>query len=74
MPPSIGLKGGKQVEKMGRAFRNMTGNRNVQQKPIDQLSRKYQLSKKQRRELHDNIHGEGLGYKEIEELIKELFY
>jgi hypothetical protein len=73
MPPSVGIKGGKLVEKMGRAIKNMSGNRNVQQKQIDQLCRKYRLSQDQRQELHRIIHGEGYGYQEIEELIKEIF-
>ena len=74
MPPTIGFNGGKkQVEKMGRAIRNMSGNRNIQQRQIDQLCRKYNLSKEQRRQLHVYIHGEGLGYNEIERVIQELF-
>jgi RHS repeat-associated protein len=73
MPPIIGIKGGKQMEKMGRAIKNMSGNRNVQQKQIDQLCRRYHLSQDQRQELHRAIHGEGYGYNEVEEVIKELF-
>ena len=42
----------------------------VQQKQIDQLCNKYRLSPDQRKELHRIIHGEGYGYKEIEEIIK----
>ena len=73
IPPAIGIKGGKLVEKMGRAIKNMSGNRNVQQKQIDQLCNKYRLSPDQRKELHRIIHGEGYGYKEIEEIIKDFF-
>ena len=47
--------------------------RNVQQKQIDQLCRRYHLSQDQRQELHRAIHGEGYGYNEVEEVIKELF-
>ena len=71
--PVISFKGGKQVVKMGRAIKNMSGNRIVQQKQIDQLCRKYHLTLDQRQELHRIIHGEGYGYQEIEEVIKELF-
>ena len=44
-------------------------NRNIQQKQFNQLCRKYHLSQDQCQELHRIIHGEGLGYKELEEVI-----
>jgi hypothetical protein len=63
----------KQTEKMGRAKGNMPGNNQMQNKQIDILARTYNLSKGQRNELHRLIGGEGYGYTEIEQLIKDYF-
>ena len=46
----------------------------VQDKQVRNLVKKYKLSKDQRQQLHDLIHhGEGYGYDEIEQVIKDLF-
>ena len=64
---------GRQIKKMGRSKGNMPGNNQIQNKQIDNLANEYDLSKEKRNELHRLISGEGYGYKEIEELIKEYF-
>jgi len=64
---------GRQIKKMGRSKGNMPGNNQIQNKQIDNLANEYNLSKEKRNELHRLISGEGYGYKEIEELIKEYF-
>ena len=63
----------RQTEKMGRSKENMPGNNQMQNKQIDNLARVYNLSVGQRSELHRLIGGEGYGYKEIEQLIKDYF-
>ncbi|WP_455589832.1 RHS repeat-associated core domain-containing protein [Bacteroides rodentium] len=60
-------------EKMGRAKGNMSGNRAVQDEQIRSLCNKYNLDRTQQRTLHDLISGQGYGYKEIEQLIKDYF-
>jgi len=67
------LVNGKQTDKIGKPKGNMPGNNQVQNKQIDNLARVYNLSKGQRNELHRLIGGEGYGYKEIEQLIKNYF-
>lgn len=62
-----------QKEKMGKPKRNMPGNHEVQNGQIDDLVLKYKLNDKQRKELHRLISGEGMGYHEIEQLIKDYF-
>ena len=66
-------QGGSNKEKMGKSKGNMSGNHDVQNKQVEDLSRKYNLDKKQKRTLHDMISGEGYGYNEIEKLIKDYF-
>ena len=51
----------------------MPGNNQMQNKQIDNLTKMYNLSKGQRNNLHRLIGGEGLRYKEIEQLIKDYF-
>jgi hypothetical protein len=77
-PPDAGmrggmLKGGKLVEKMGKAKGNMTRNRNVQQKQFDSVVRDLKLNKTQAEQLHQTIHGQGYGYQEILQEAKFLF-
>lgn len=64
---------GSNKEKMGRPKGNMSGNRVVQKKQIDDLCAKYNLREDKRRELHDLVGGQGYGYKEIEQLVKDFF-
>lgn len=61
------------TQKMGRAIGKMSGNRVVQRKQVDALSKKHHLYPYERKILHDEISHQGLGYHEIEELIYELF-
>lgn len=63
--------GGKQ--KMGHAIGKMSGNRMVQKEQTKSLANKYNLNKKERRLLHDEINHQGLGYHEIEEFIHDFF-
>jgi RHS repeat-associated protein len=58
------------TERMGRTNGNTPRNNQAQNKQVDSLVKKYNLSKDQRRKLHDIISGRGYGYKEIEEIIK----
>ncbi|GAB6868113.1 hypothetical protein JCM16496A_05180 [Bacteroides rodentium JCM 16496] len=58
---------------MGRAKGNMSGNRAVQDEQIRSLCNKHNLDRVQRQTLHRLVGGEGLGYHEIEQLIKEYF-
>ncbi|MDH6355873.1 hypothetical protein M2132_002223 [Dysgonomonas sp. PH5-45] len=57
-------------DKMGKPKGNTPGNNQSQNKQVSDLARKYKLSKQQRRQLHDMISGEGYGYHEIEQVIK----
>lgn len=66
-------QGGSNKEKMGTTKGNMSGNHDVQNKQIDNLCTKYKLDKTQRRAVHDLIGGQGYGYHEIEQLIKDYF-
>ena len=50
------------------------GHNQYENKQIDSLCKKYNLSKEQRRILHDYISGQNYSYKEIEEIIIELFF
>ena len=72
-PPLPGMKGGKLVQKMGKAKGNMTGNRNIQQKQFDSVVKKLGLSKQQAQQLHNSIHNQGYGYQEILKEAKYLF-
>ncbi len=77
MPPAVGkgkgsFSGGK--AKMGKAKGNMPGNNQVQNKQIDDISNTLGgLTKAQRRQLHDEISGQGYGYQEILQIAKEMF-
>jgi hypothetical protein len=59
---------------MGKIKGKTPSNNQVQNKQIIDLTRKYKLNHKQVEELHELIHGEGYGYHEIEELIKDYFF
>ena len=50
------------------------GHNQYEKKQIDSLCKKYNLSKEQRRILHDYISGQNYSYHEIEQIIKELFF
>ena len=50
------------------------GHNQYEKKQIDYLCRKYQLSKEQRRILHEHISGRNYSYHEIEKIIIELFF
>lgn len=49
---------------------NTPMNNAAQNKQIDDLVQKYQLDKNMRARLHDRITGQGYGYKQIEQIIK----
>lgn len=66
-------QGGSNREKMGRAKGNMSANREVQEEQIKSLCTKYKLGKDQKRIVHDLVSGQGYGYHEIEQLIKDYF-
>lgn len=66
-------QGGSNREKMGKAKGNMSGNRGVQKEQVESLCSKYHLEKAERRTLHDLISGQGYGYHEVEQLIKDYF-
>lgn len=61
------------IEKMGKAKGNMSGNRVVQQKQFDQVVNNLKLTKDQAYQLHKAIHGEGYDYPQILQVAKELF-
>ena len=50
------------------------GHNQYENKQFNSLCNKYKLSKEQRRNLHDYISGQNYSYKEIEQLIIELFF
>lgn len=60
-------------EKMGRVQGNMPGNNQAQNEQVRSLCNKYNLTKDQKEVLHREIGGQGYGYHEIEDVIKELF-
>ena len=60
-------------ERMGRQKGNAPRSNQAQNKQFDSLVKQYGLSKDQSRKLHDAITGQGLGYKQIEALIIEMF-
>lgn len=61
----------------GKAFNKQTRgtprNNKAQNKQTDSIGKKLKLSPKQQRELHDLIHGQNWGYREILEFAKEWF-
>jgi RHS repeat-associated protein len=79
MPPipafrgGIFIKGGKFVQKMGKAKGNMPGNHATQNKQFQDIVNKLNLNSKQAEQLHREISGQGYGYHEILQLAKGLF-
>ena len=63
--------GGKQ--RMGHSLGKMTRDHDRQNKQVRSLAKKYKLSEKEERTLHDEISHQGLGYHEIEEFIHDFF-
>jgi RHS repeat-associated protein len=47
-------------------------NNQAQNKQVDSIAKKHKLSKKQKRQLHDEISGRNYGYKEIDRIAKEI--
>lgn len=62
----------RKVERMGPRKGNTPGNNQTQNKQIDDIVNKYKLNKKQRRQLHDEITGQGLSYQEIMEIAEDI--
>ncbi|MGN1270222.1 MAG: RHS repeat-associated core domain-containing protein [Clostridia bacterium] len=60
-------------EKVGKIKGNTPGNNQVQNRQTNYLSKKYKLTHNQQRNLHEAITKKGLGYKEIQQVIKEIF-
>ena len=60
-------------QKMGKSHGNTPANHEIQNKQIEYLSKKYNLTEDERKELHDLITGEGLGFHEAEQLVKDYF-
>lgn len=60
-------------ERMGKQTGNAPRNNKKQNKQIDKIVSLLNLSKDDRRELHDMITGQGLGYQEIYDIAKEMF-
>jgi intein/homing endonuclease len=60
-------------ERVGRQNGNTSRNNQVQNKQIDALAKKYKLTLAEREQLEKGIHGQGLGYREVEEFIKAEF-
>ncbi|MFA7417317.1 MAG: RHS repeat-associated core domain-containing protein [Acholeplasma sp.] len=57
-----------------KGFGSRMGHNQYENKQIDQLSKKYNLSRSQRRILHEYISKRNYSYKKIEEIIIELFF
>ncbi|PZL73782.1 hypothetical protein CI088_07970 [Enterococcus plantarum] len=62
----------RKVERMGPRKGSTPGNNQTQNKQIDDIVNKYKLNKKQRRQLHDEITGQGLSYQEIMEIAEDI--
>ena len=60
-------------EKMGKPKGNMPGNNQAQNEQVRSLCKKYDLNKEKKEILHREIGGQGYGYHEIEQIIKDLF-
>lgn len=58
---------------MGKQNKNTPRDNQKQNEQVDKVSKELNLSKKQRRQLHDEIGHEGYGFKEILEIAKDLF-
>lgn len=63
----------KKVKTINKQKRGTPRNNRAQNRQTKSVSKKLGLTPKQQRELHDLIHGENLGYKEILEYAKEWF-
>lgn len=61
------------TERMGKSKGNTPRNNQDQNKQVRDLVNKHDLTKEEQRTLHEYITGEGYGYHEIEEIIKEIF-
>jgi RHS repeat-associated protein len=72
-PPDDFDEDAPQQEPMGRPRGNSPRSNTSQNKQFNELASKYKLSEAEKRVLHDRISKEGLGYKEIEEIIKTEF-
>lgn len=59
-------------QRSGRQKGNAPRSSQVQNKQIDDIVKKYKLSKMQRKRLHSEITGQGYGFKEIVEIAKEI--
>jgi len=75
-PPFDGqqLKAEDQTDHMGKSKGNTSGNNQAQNKQVEALAKKFELSRDEQQRLHRRISGEGYGYKEIEEIIKTKDY
>ena len=60
-------------EPMGRRNRNTPRNNQAQNKQFRDITKKLNLDENQKRQLHDKISGEGMGYQELLKFAKELF-
>lgn len=60
-------------EKTGVSKGNMSANRGVQKEQIEALCTKHGLNKDERQVLHRLVGGEGYGYHEVEQVIKDYF-
>ncbi|WP_339099603.1 hypothetical protein IGL98_001362 [Enterococcus sp. DIV0840] len=62
----------RKVERMGPRKGNTPGNNQAQNKQVRDIVKKYKLNKKQQRQLHDEITGQGFDYHEIEEIAEAI--
>lgn len=60
------------IQRSGRQKGNAPRSSQAQNKQIDDIVKKYKLSKMQRKRLHSEITGQGYGFKEIVEIAKEI--
>lgn len=60
-------------EQVGRQTGKTPRNNQAQNEQVDAVVKILKLNKKQRRLLHDEISGEGYGYQEILEIVKDMF-
>lgn len=59
--------------RVGKQNKNTPRDNQKQNEQVDKVSKELNLSKEQRRQLHDEISHQGYGFKEILEIAKELF-
>lgn len=62
----------RKVERMGPRKGNTPGNNQAQNKQVRDIVKKFKLNKKQQRQLHDEITGQGFDYHEIEEIAEAI--